>query len=350
MERIHVNTGAPYDVIIEEGLLSHLSDYILPLKDSCQAIIVSDSHVAPLYLAQVKGQLEAAGFSVLDFIFPAGESSKNASTLLELVEYMAHAKMTRGDLLIALGGGVVGDMGGFAAATYLRGIDYIQIPTSLLAAVDSSVGGKTAVNLSAGKNLWGAFKQPITVLCDPQTLKTLPRDQWINGCGEIIKYGFLDVPGLLDLLEAKPLVDNPDQATAVIARCVHAKASIVQADEKEGSIRALLNLGHTLAHGIEKESHFTVAHGNAVAIGLMLMAQGAVRNDSLDSAVLPKLKALLESHYLPTSTNIPKDRLLEAAQHDKKSHGASITIVVPKTYGHSELKEVTFEQLATYLD
>lgn len=185
---------------------------------------------------QVKGQLEAASFSVLDFIFPAGESSKNASTLLELVEYMAHAKMTRGDLLIALGGGVVGDMGGFAAATYLRGIDYIQIPTSLLAAVDSSVGGKTAVNLSAGKNLWGAFKQPITVLCDPQTLKTLPRDQWINGCGEIIKYGFLDVPGLLDLLEAKPLVDNPDQATAVIARCVHAKASIVQADEKEGSI------------------------------------------------------------------------------------------------------------------
>ena len=295
MERIHVNTGAPYDVIIEEGLLSHLSDYILPLKDSCQAIIVSDSHVAPLYLDQVKGQLEAAGFSVLDFIFPAGESSKNASTLLELVEYMAHAKMTRGDLLIALGGGVVGDMGGFAAATYLRGIDYIQIPTSLLAAVDSSVGGKTAVNLSAGKNLCGAFKQPITVLCDPQTLKTLPRDQWINGCGEIIKYGFLDVPGLLDLLEAKPLVDNPDQATTVIARCVHAKASIVQADEKEGSIRALLNLGHTFAHGIEKERHFTVAHGNAVAIGLMLMAQGAVKHDSLDPAVLPKLKALLES-------------------------------------------------------
>ena len=350
MERIHVNTDRPYDVIIESGLLNRIGDFIEPLKGPCSTIIVSDSHVAPLYLETVKAQLEAKGYQVHQFVFPAGEESKNAKTLLELVEYMASIPMTRKDLLIALGGGVVGDMGGFAAATFLRGIDYIQIPTSLLAAVDSSVGGKTAVNLEAGKNLWGAFKQPLTVLCDPQALNTLPRDQWINGCGEVVKYAFLDVAGLLPLLEQKPLIDNPDQVTQVIARCVHAKASIVEQDEREGGLRQLLNLGHTFAHGIEKASHYQVPHGEAVAIGLMLMAQGAVQVDGLDASVVDKLKALLEAHYLPTSTDIPKDQLLEAAKHDKKSHGDTITIVVPVDYGHSQLKTIRHQDLAAYLN
>lgn len=350
MDRIHVSTGIPYDVLIEQGLIDHITDFILPLKFPCQTIIISDTNVAPLYIEKVKEQLVTAGYQVSQFIFPAGEESKNANTLLEIVEYMASLQMTRQDLLIALGGGVVGDMGGFAAATFLRGIDYIQIPTSLLAAVDSSVGGKTAVNLEAGKNLWGAFKQPLTVLCDPHTLDTLPRDQWINGCGEVIKYGFLNVPGLLPLLEKKPLVDNPDQVSQVIARCVQAKASIVEADEREGSIRALLNLGHTFAHGIEKASHFTIPHGKAVAIGLMLMAKGTVKNDNLDPQVVEKLQKLLDAHYLPSQTRISKDELLKAAKNDKKSHGATITIVVPQAYGHSQLKTISHQELATYLD
>lgn len=350
MERIHVSTGTAYDVLIENGLISHITDYLLPLKAPCQTIIISDTNVAPLYLETVRKQLIAAGYQVNQFIFPAGEASKNATTLLKIVEHMASLKMTRQDLLIALGGGVVGDMGSFAAATFLRGIDYVQIPTSLLAAVDSSVGGKTAVNLEAGKNLWGAFKQPLTVLCDPDTLNTLPRDQWVNGCGEIIKYGFLDVPGLLPLLEKKPLIDNPDQVSNVISRCVQAKASIVEADEREGSIRALLNLGHTFAHGIEKASHFAIPHGNAVAIGLMLMAKGAVKNDDLDPIVVEKLKSLLEAHHLPFQTTIPKEALLEAAKNDKKSHGDTITIVIPQDYGHSILKTVSHQELATYLD
>ncbi|MFR3565974.1 MAG: 3-dehydroquinate synthase family protein, partial [Veillonella nakazawae] len=206
MTRIHINASTPYDVVIEEGALQRITDYIKPLKPNCRVIIVSDSNVAPHYLDSVKANMEHAGYTVCDYVFPAGESSKNAHQLIDLVEYMAAQSLTRKDLLIALGGGVVGDMAGFAAATYLRGIDYVQVPTSLLAAVDSSVGGKTAVNLEAGKNLWGAFKQPILVLCDPTTLNTLPDMEWKNGCGEIIKYGFLDVPGLLTQLEHKPLI------------------------------------------------------------------------------------------------------------------------------------------------
>ncbi len=320
MTRIHINASTPYDVVIEEGALQRITDYIKPLKPNCRVIIVSDSNVAPHYLDSVKANMEHAGYAVCDYVFPAGESSKNAHQLIDLVEYMAAQSLTRKDLLIALGGGVVGDMAGFAAATYLRGIDYVQVPTSLLAAVDSSVGGKTAVNLEAGKNLWGAFKQPILVLCDPTTLNTLPDMEWKNGCGEIIKYGFLDVPGLLTQLEHKPLIKHRD------------------------------SVGHTFGHGIEKASHFEVHHGYAVAIGMVLMAQGAIKHGELDAEALEKLKALIEAHDLPTTTTITKEEILAAAKHDKKSEGATIKIVVPTSYGHSELKVVTHEELATYLD
>ena len=240
MTRIHINASTPYDVVIEEGALQRITDYIKPLKPNCRVIIVSDSNVAPHYLDSVKANMEHAGYTVCDYVFPAGESSKNAHQLIDLVEYMAGQSLTRKDLLIALGGGVVGDMAGFAAATYLRGIDYVQVPTSLLAAVDSSVGGKTAVNLEAGKNLWGAFKQPILVLCDPATLNTLPDMEWINGCGEIIKYGFLDVPGLLTQLENRPLIKHRSSVSGVIARCGQAKADIVEQDERESGVRCLL--------------------------------------------------------------------------------------------------------------
>ena len=350
MTRIHINASTPYDVVIEAGSLQRIADYIKPLKPNCSVIIVSDSNVAPHYLNLVKTNMINAGYSVCDYVFTAGESSKNAYQLIDLVEYMAAQSLTRKDLLIALGGGVVGDMAGFAAATYLRGIDYIQIPTSLLAAVDSSVGGKTAVNLDAGKNLWGAFKQPILVLCDPNTLNTLPDMEWKNGCGEIIKYGFLDVPGLLTQLENKPLITNRDSVSAVIARCVQAKADIVEQDEHESGVRALLNLGHTFGHGIEKASHFEVHHGYAVAIGMVLMAQGAVKHGELDIEALDKLKSLIEAHHLPTTTTVTKEEILAAAKHDKKSEGATIKIVIPTSYGHSELKVVTHEELATYLD
>ncbi len=350
MKRIHINASIDYDVVIDEGCLSQIGTYLPPLKGPCKVIIVSDDNVAPHYMNTVKTQLTDIGYTVCTYVFPHGEEQKNASRLIDLVETMAAKALTRKDLLIALGGGVVGDMAGFAAATYLRGIDYVQIPTSLLSAVDSSVGGKTAVNLDAGKNLWGAFKQPILVLCDPLTLNTLPEVEWINGCGEIIKYGFLDVPGLLTQLEHKPLITHKDTTSDIIARCVQAKADIVEQDERETGVRALLNFGHTFGHGIEKASHFEVHHGYAVAIGMSLMAKGAAKLGELDPTVVTQLGALLEAHQLPTTTDISKVELLDAAKHDKKNEGATITIVVPIDYGHSKLKKVTHQELSQYLN
>ena len=348
MDTIHIQASTSYDVIIERNSLPHIGKYLHYIKAACSVMIVTDDNVGPLYASTVSDSLQQAGYTVHTYTFPHGESEKNGHRLMDLVETLGTAKLTRKDLIIALGGGVVGDLAGFAAATYLRGIDYVQLPTSLLAAVDSSVGGKTAVNLECGKNLWGAFKQPILVLCDPETLSTLPKEEWINGCGEIIKYGFLDHPELLDQLRERPILQHPEDVDTVIAQCVRIKAHVVEVDEKESGLRATLNLGHTFGHGIEHGSAFTIPHGNAVALGLLIMAKGAVANEELDPTIISSIEQLLMAHELPTTTTISKDVILEEASHDKKASGSSITIVVPTDYGASVLKEVTFQELATY--
>ena len=348
MDTIHIQASTAYDVIIERNSLPRIGEYLHSIKPACSVMIVTDDNVGSLYASTVSDSLQQAGYTVHTYMFPHGESEKNGYRLMDLVETLGGTKLTRKDLIIALGGGVVGDLAGFAAATYLRGIDYVQVPTSLLAAVDSSVGGKTAVNLKCGKNLWGAFKQPILVLCDPKTLSTLPKEEWINGCGEIIKYGFLDHPELLDQLRERPLLQYPEDVDSIISQCVRIKAQVVELDERESGLRATLNLGHTFGHGIEHGSAFTIPHGNAVALGLLIMARGAVAHRELDASVLPILENLLQSHQLPTATTISKDIILEEASHDKKASGSSITIVVPTGYGMSVLKKVTFQELATY--
>ena len=348
MDTIHIQASTDYDVIIERNSLPRIAEFLQAIKPACSVMIVTDDNVGPLYASTVSKSLETAGYTVHTYTFPHGESEKNGHRLMDLMETLGQAKLTRKDLIIALGGGVVGDLAGFAAATFLRGIDYVQIPTSLLAAVDSSVGGKTAVNLDCGKNLWGAFKQPILVLCDPETLSTLPKEEWINGCGEIIKYGFLEHPELLDQLRERPLLQHPENVDTIIAQCVRIKAHVVEIDEKESGLRATLNLGHTFGHGIEHGSAFTIPHGNAVALGLLIMARGAVAHKELDPTIATHIEQLLVAHKLPTTTNISKDIILEEASHDKKASGSSIAIVVPTGYGTSVLKEVTFQELATY--
>ena len=348
MDTIHIQASTSYDVIIKRHSLPHIGEHLQAIKSACSVMIVTDDHVGPLYASTVSKSLETAGYTVHTYTVPHGESEKNGHRLIDLMETLGQAKLTRKDLIIALGGGVVGDLAGFAAATYLRGIDYVQVPTSLLAAVDSSVGGKTAVNLECGKNLWGAFKQPILVLCDPETLSTLPKKEWINGCGEIIKYGFLGHPELLDHLRERPLIQYPEDVDSIISQCVRIKAYVVKVDEHESGLRATLNLGHTFGHGIEHGSDFTVPHGNAVALGLLIMARGAVAHEELDSAIVSSIEQLLVAHELPTTTKIAKDLILEEASHDKKASGSSITIVVPTGYGRSALKKVTFSELSTY--
>lgn len=350
MEKITIEASKPFEVIIKKGALLNTAPYIAEVKKPCTVVIVSDDQVAPLYLNPVRAQLEKAGYKVHEYVFPHGEAQKNTRQLLDLVEFLAENALTRRDLLIALGGGVVGDMTGFAAATYLRGIDYIQLPTSLLAAVDSSVGGKTAVNLKAGKNLWGAFKQPLLVLCDPQALTTLPVDEFHNGCGEVIKYGMLGYPELLDMLEKETLtVNNTEYVSRIISFCVKAKAAVVSQDELEKGLRQLLNFGHTFGHGIEMASQFTIHHGHAVAIGMALMMRSAVKQGFIHADECQRFLNILVAHHLPTTTDISPKALCDAALHDKKSHGETITIVRPARWGHCDLVTIPHSELAEYI-
>ena len=270
MKQISVTASKSYEVLIDSGLLPKLGDYAAKLQGVQKIMVVSETNVWPLHGQKAVTSLEKAGLQVFRFVFPAGEASKNAAVYLELLNALAESKLSRSDLIVALGGGVVGDLAGFAAATYLRGIRLIQVPTTLLSAVDSSVGGKTAIDLPSGKNLVGAFYQPNLVLCDIDCLGTLPDDIFLDGCAEVIKYGILYDPGLFDLLHsAGPSFPRED----VIARCVELKRDVVAQDEFDTGLRMKLNLGHTVGHAVEAESHFSISHGKAVAIGTAIVAR-----------------------------------------------------------------------------
>lgn len=272
MKKVTVSASKKYDIKIGSGLLSTIGEEAAALGKASKVCIVSDTNVWPLYGEAVQNSLVKAGFRALSYVFPAGEESKNGSVYLELMNHLAVNHITRSDLIVALGGGVVGDLAGFAAATFLRGIRFIQVPTTLLAAVDSSVGGKTAIDLPAGKNLCGAFCQPSLVLCDTDTLNSLPEDIFRDGCAEVIKYGVLYDPELFTVLEKDGLSFNRED---VIARCVDLKRQVVMEDEFDTGARMKLNLGHTIGHGIEARSNFGLSHGKSVAIGMAIVSRAS---------------------------------------------------------------------------
>jgi 3-dehydroquinate synthase len=272
IQTIPVRTAPPYTVSIGSGLLQSCGTAIRQAVGACHAAVVTDSAVAPLYLQGVCESLRSAGFAVSSWVYPAGEAQKNLQTLSALLEFLAAEHLTRTDCVVALGGGVCGDMAGFAAGVYLRGVRCVQLPTTLLAAVDSSVGGKTAVDLRGGKNLAGVFLQPSAVLCDTDCLASLPPEIFADGAAEAVKTGVLSDEGLFDLLARGGLRSDP---AGVIARCVAFKASVVEADEHDTGLRRTLNLGHTPAHAIEACSGYAISHGRAVAMGLVIMARAA---------------------------------------------------------------------------
>lgn len=346
MQRIKIPTPSRhYDVCIEQGLLAQCGSLLAEVQAPCRVCIVSDDGVWPLYGGQVSASLEAAGFSVSSWVFPKGEASKTPATLLSLIDKLSQQPLTRQDCLVALGGGVVGDLTGFAAAVYLRGIPFVQIPTSLLAMVDSSVGGKTAVDLPAGKNLMGAFHQPILVICDPQVLDTLSPQQFAAGCGEVIKYGVISNRPFFDSLST-PI---QEQAETVIATCVTAKRDIVVNDECDTGQRQLLNLGHTVGHGIEKLADFTIPHGHAVAIGMAVITRAAVRRGLCPSEDLNALLETLQRYHLPVKCPFPAAELAAALAADKKRVGDRITLVVPHGIGDSRLLQVPMTALSAWL-
>ena len=342
MRKIKVNASRSYEIIIEKDALSKVGEYCLEaLGASCRACILTDDNVAPLYLERVKNRLRESGFDTLEFIIENGESSKNTQNLVGLVEFMAENRFTRKDVLIALGGGVVGDLGGFAASVYLRGIRFVQIPTTLLAAVDSSVGGKTAVDLVAGKNLMGAFYQPSLVICDYKTLDTLPTDIFADGCAEVIKYGIIGDKPLFERLKTgvKPQIED------IIAACVEMKASIVEQDEFDNGKRQLLNLGHTVGHAIEACSEFKISHGSAVAIGTVIVTKAACKLGYCSAEEVKEITDLLVSVGLPTESPYSAEELYAVATADKKRSGDSISVVLPYGIGDCRLVKIPVSEL-----
>ena len=348
MNTISVSASKNYEVLVGSRLLSRLHTLLPQVTKAQSALIVSDSHVYPLYGTQVAEQLEMAGLRCCEsFVFPAGEESKNGQVYLRLLNHLATNQITRSDCIIALGGGVVGDLTGFAAATYLRGIDFIQIPTTLLAAVDSSVGGKTAIDLDAGKNLAGAFYQPSLVVCDTDTLSSLPTAVYLDGCAEVIKYAVLFDPSLFEMLESC----GPDfPAQEVISRCVSLKRDVVAEDEFDRGTRQLLNLGHTLGHGIEAGSHFTVSHGQAVAIGMAMVAKAGEQYGITEAGLHRRLCTLLEKFRLPTKSPYDAQCIYTCALSDKKRSGDSVNLIIPERIGHCRIHPIAIRYLPAFIE
>ena len=346
MKTIEVSASRTYDVVIGSELLPTLGQRVKALSRATKAAIISDSNVFPLYGETAVQSLRDTGLDVVHFVFPAGEESKNGQNYLEIVNFLAENRFTRTDCLIALGGGVVGDITGFAAATYLRGIAYIQVPTTLLAAVDSSVGGKTAIDLPAGKNLCGAFCQPRLVRCDIDTLNTLPEDIFRDGCAEVIKYGILYDDALFSSLATAGLAFDRE---SVIARCVELKRNVVMEDEFDTGARMKLNLGHTIGHGVEASSHFQISHGKAVAIGTAIITRAAFSCGHCSEDTKNAILTVLERFGLPTACEYDADMLLSSALSDKKRAGNTVNLIIPRSIGQCNISPVLVSELLPFI-
>lgn len=346
MKTVNVTASKNYSVHIGSGLMCRLGAMTAQVVSPCKAAIVSDSNVFPLYGEAAIDSLQMAGFQVVSFVFPAGEESKNGDTYLKLLNFLAQNQLTRSDCLVALGGGVVGDLTGFAAATYLRGIAYIQVPTTLLAAVDSSVGGKTAIDLPAGKNLAGAFYQPRLVLCDTDTLNTLPEDIFRDGCAEVIKYGVLYDPALFAHLSENGLAFHRED---VIARCVELKRDVVAQDEFDHGERQKLNLGHTIGHGVEAQSHFSISHGKAVAIGMAIVSRSAAAVGICSDDTTSKIVTVIKAFGLPTDTCYTANQLFSSALSDKKRSGGTVNLIVPQAIGTCVILPTPISKLESFI-
>jgi len=352
MTAINVKTAtASYDVKIEIGSLMMVAQAVHRVWTPRKVAIITDTTVGPCYADQVRQQLTAGGFTVTVLTVPAGESSKSWSQAIRLVAALSQAHFTRNDGVIALGGGVVGDLAGFVASIYMRGIRLIQIPTSLLAQVDSSVGGKTALDLPTGKNLVGSFYQPDLVLIDPQTLSTLPTRMLVEGYGEIVKCAALVGGDFWQLLtQIEQPVDILTLAPQLIERSVGFKAKVVMADEKEGGQRQLLNFGHTIGHAVELLGHGQWMHGEAVAIGLVAVCQLFEAHGLTPKGTAAALQARLQVVGLPTTLpDYAATDILAAMRHDKKVHGDQLTWVYLAAIGQPKLHPVALTALTDWV-
>lgn len=346
MRAIQIRASRNYEVLVEPGLLDCCGPLISCATGSRRALVVAGDIVAPLYADRLLASLERAGIEASLFVLPHGEQNKTLDNYEKLLLHISSLRLGRSDALIALGGGVTGDLTGFAAATYQRGMVFVQVPTTLLAAIDSSVGGKTAVDLPGGKNQVGCFYQPWLVLCDPDTLSTLPPEELRCGLAEAAKYAVLGSRELYQcLIEGGAGSDLED----MICRCVEMKRDIIARDEFDLGLRQMLNLGHTIAHGIEACSQFSVLHGQAVSIGLAVIARAACSMGFCSAAVTEQILALLERLGLPTATEYSLEQLYQAALLDKKIRSGSLDLVVPEDIGRCRLVKIKTAELRQWM-
>jgi 3-dehydroquinate synthase len=345
MIEIKVNTVKGYRVLISKGLLSEAGNFVKLISPARKTMVISDEKVAKLYGSKLLSSLDKAGLDACIYPIKVGEKSKNIGTYVQIVRDMAAREYTRKDALIALGGGVVGDITGFVASTYMRGIDFIQIPTTLLSGIDAAIGGKNGIDLPEGKNYVGTFYQPRLVLCDTETYRNLPNEEKMNGIGEGIKYAVLAGGEILEILE-KGLDESNEER--FLELCIKYKASVVENDERERGNRMLLNLGHTMGHAIEKISKYTIPHGLAVVKGLYMLitAPGAV---ALAKHERERIINLIKKYDFDVTVPFKCGDLINAVRNDKKAEpGNMINIVTVKGIGNCELVKLSQEELCRF--
>ncbi|MBR5486829.1 MAG: 3-dehydroquinate synthase [Phascolarctobacterium sp.] len=353
MEKIHVDLGKhAYDIEIGAGLLPTVGAKVAALVPKAQrAVIVSDSNVAPLYGEILQRSLNEAGLPATIVTIEAGEQSKNMQVLSQVLEQIAESGLTRSDVLVTLGGGVVGDLGGFAAASFMRGIAFVQVPTSLLSQIDSSVGGKVAVDLKAGKNLAGAFYQPKGVFIDTNLLSTLPVRFLHDGLAEAIKYGCIQDANIFEKIAG--YADDSELLAdigSVVATCCAIKARIVEEDEFDTGLRGILNFGHTLGHAVEQHyAYGEYTHGEGVAIGMYQITKRTEEMGMTPVGTAEKIAEVLKKYNLPIEAGVEKSLLIDTMTKDKKKSGNTITLIVLDELGNGRLHKINWQEVPNYL-
>ncbi len=346
MKYINVRTKSPYQVLIERGAIDDCGKFISEITSSRKAAVITDDIVEKLYLDRVLTSLRCSGFYCSSYSFPHGENSKCLDVLGKIYDFLCESNITRSDIVIALGGGVVGDITGFAAASFLRGVDFVQIPTTLLAQIDSSVGGKTAIDIKGGKNLVGAFHQPALVICDSDTLKTLTPKILSDGMAEAVKYGMIRDESLFELIESHTPDNIHEVMDELVYSCIDIKRIIVEHDEFDKGERMILNFGHTLGHALEGWHNYTdFTHGMGVAAGMCMITDRLA-----DAALAERLRKCVERYGLPTGTDIPMSELLPYCSKDKKRTSGSISYIICKTIGTADIVKVSVEEFSRLME
>ncbi len=351
MKIINIDTSSKYDVLIGSNLINRDSDFcnrlikLFEKNDNPKCLVVTDDIVDKLHFEALKNALDSLSINYKKIVLKNGEESKNFTEYKNIISALADFDLKKNDLVIAFGGGVVGDISGFAASTWLRGIKYIQVPTTLLSMVDSSVGGKCAIDIEHGKNLVGSFWQPSLVVSNTDYLDTLPSEILSDGMSEVIKSAILKSKELFKHLENKVFDFDKEY---VVSSTVNIKNYYVSNDEKESGLRQMLNLGHTIAHAIEKLSNYKISHGRCVAIGLDMISKISVNNGMMDKGTYERIHNLIEKFNLPTKCDYTINEMIDIMSMDKKTHGLQINIVIPYEIGNCKIQTIELSQIKNF--